>query len=41
MWTIGVADRLRFPGCRANSETRKMLAFPYSIMKVLVAAKPS
>ena len=29
MWTIGVADRLRFPASRASSEGGEMLAFAY------------
>ena len=29
MWTIGVADRLRFPASRASSEGGEMLAFAH------------
>ena len=29
MWTIGVADRLRFPRFRASSESGEMLAFAH------------
>src|SRR5215831_8373753 len=29
MWTIGVADRLRFPASRASSEGAEMLAFAH------------
>ena len=29
MWTIGVADRLRFPASRASSESGEMLAFAH------------
>ena len=29
MWTIGVADRLRFPASRASSEAGEMLAFAH------------
>ena len=29
MWTIGVADRLRFPAFRASSESGEMLAFAH------------
>ena len=29
MWTIGFADRLRFPASRASSESGEMLAFAH------------
>ena len=29
IWTIGVADRLRFRASRASSESREMLAFAH------------
>ena len=29
MWTIGCADRLRFPASRANTESGGMLAFAH------------
>ena len=29
MWTIGAADRLRFPASQASSETGEMLAFAH------------
>ena len=29
MWTIGVADRLRFPRFPTSSESREMLAFAH------------
>ena len=29
MWTIGFADRLRFPHFRASSESAEMLAFAH------------
>jgi hypothetical protein len=29
MWTIGVADRLRFPASRASSRSVEMLAFAH------------
>jgi hypothetical protein len=29
MWTIGFAERLRFPASRASSESREMLAFAH------------
>ena len=29
MWTIGVADRLRFPRFPSGSESREMLAFAH------------
>jgi hypothetical protein len=29
MWTIGVADRLRFPASRASSEAGEMLTFAH------------
>ena len=29
MWTIGFADRLRFPSSRASSESGEMLAFAH------------
>jgi hypothetical protein len=29
MWTIGFADRLRFPASRASSKSGEMLAFAH------------
>jgi hypothetical protein len=34
MWTIGFADRLRFPASRASSEGGEMLAFAHIPTKV-------